>query len=210
MEYLSSYYLQQEKEGNLSVVLQQLFFYRQKLPVFLGCLCRKQDSACAEQLLDYFRRKGRGLCVEKEQIKLERIKRDIRRIIHADVSIAGVICVGEMYLFWKQGNYSLYLMNQRFGHPHGKLLSEDGDESSAFYTEWGRMQPQIGLLLTTGEFGKRLSWQQICECLNPEELCRAESLDKRLREIGEEERRLGAKESGALLLVTKEKTAIGR
>ncbi len=113
-------------------------------------------------------------------------------------SCVGLLCVNNRFWMFYRGKIKIYLVNDRFGRAHCKCMTETNQAEWTFMS--GEMESNIGLLLATEDFGKKISKQQMEACLIIKEI--AKKGKQRLRELGEAAERQGGKHMGAVLLVT--------
>lgn len=225
MQYLSSHYWQQEDKARTSLVLQHLVYRKRKIPVLFACICSgaswgdgSDNAHFAKQLTAWFQQEGREKLVSDVSKDFVGLKNGIReQMVQIDkelaaynlknhvaeserISVTGVLCIDGNFVLFHRGNSKVYLLNTRFGRTNCRcLVSGDSEELQILS---GEMEPNIGLLLTTKDFGAGLSTQQLGECLAVRDVLESHKIRHRLSQLGEEAARWGGRHMGAVLLVT--------
>lgn len=230
MEYLSSFYWQQESPAETSLVLQHFVYRKGKKPGLFTCICTEQvreetgevpgNVFFLNGLHHWFQGEGRkqflkekGESASETGIRLERLLEQLDRewgvyleskcqTSKRQPDLIGLICQDERFLLFYRGDkVKAYLMNKRFGRTHCKCLTEQESISKLQIAE-GRMESGIAVLIATAEYSGSLSEKQLKECLSVQEMTRTENVKARLRELGEEAVRQGGRHMGAVLVLT--------
>jgi len=120
----------------------------------------------------------------------------------AQVSFAGIFCLGEHFLLFGRGNAGIRLLNHGIrktcvGNPIGC-----GEE---LQIKQGVMEPGIGLLLATNSFYRNVEEDAMREGLSVEEVLNGIQTEKHLRELGRAAERAGGGNMAAVLLYAREK-----
>lgn len=212
MEYMSSFYWQQEENAHnsTSLLLQQVMLG--KNTVLLGGICTdKADNAGREssyltgQLLGWFY--GRGLTLfhkggEKEMREMQKSLGEVLNRLSRELAtcknrkkipvqnpgpdISGILCIGCHFVVFYCGEQRIYALNTKFLRPHMKCLA-GGRESvpdQGIQMKYGILQPGVGILLATEPFYRYLTDDMLRECLAARQLRTQLQLDKRLEELG--------------------------
>lgn len=230
MQYLSTYYWQQEEHARTSLMLQQLMYRKGKVPVLFACICTdtKEGESLgnvyyAEQLTEWFQNEGRELLLRSRGENSSVIEMAFRqKLLQTDcefreymrhnwltnydmaekaaIAVISLLCIGDSFLLFQRGRVGAYLLNTRLGHAHCKKLTVSDSQDYVILS--GEMEKNIGLLLVTEDFESKLSRQQLEECLSVTESLSPQRYRRRLEELGEEAGRQGGRHMGAVLLVT--------
>lgn len=216
MQYLSSYYWQQEESARTCLILQQLIHRKGKVPVLFSCICTDTQGGAhegnvyfVEQLTEWFRTKGQELlwksrkenftAIEKAFLqKTDQIEREY--VALKELSAIGLLCIEDYFLLFQWGNTGAYLLNTGFNHSHCKTLVAQGN--TEITVQSGKMEKNIGILLVSEDFCNKLSKQQLEECLSVKEIHTSQKCARRLEELGREAERKGGRHMGAVFLVT--------
>ena len=230
MEYLSSFYWQQESPAWTSLVLQHFVYRKGKKTGLFTCICTEQEQEGTGEvpghvfflngLHHWFQAEGRKLFLKEKGerasetgIQLEQLLEQLDRewgvyleskcqASRRRPDLIGLICQEERYLlFYRGGKVKAYMMNKCFGRTHCKCLTNQEAVSKLQIAE-GRMEPGIAVLIATAEYCGSLSEKQLKECLSVQEMTRTENVKARLRELGEEAVRQGGRHMGAVLVLT--------
>jgi len=221
MEFFTAHYLQQGATET-ALVLQHLVYPKDGRTMVFACVCKGKEMQGGERFIgllqEWFRREGRELLRRDVGVLLEQSERQFRRAFtelerqwrtysekqgrgNDATKLCGIFCVDERFLLFCRGGQGIYLLNTRFERPSCKKLVTR-EEGKAIYTECGWLEPGVGILLATESFCECLTEQQLCECLSARELSDGKRMQKRLKELGEEGVRQGAKHQGAVLIAT--------
>lgn len=226
MQYLSSYYWQEEVPALTSLVLQQLVHRKKNEPFLFSCIAVGElqgkglyNAHFVEQMTEWFRTEGRKLLFGRKQNQFEEIERELRKeIMRVDeelsayvrakgleevkrISVIGLLCVRNRFWLFQRGETRAYLLNAKFDRANCRSLL--GTDNKQLTIQSGMMEPGIGLLLATEDFVAKLSKGQLEECLSVRELQGVSGIHRRLAELGAQARQEGARNMGAVLLVTK-------
>lgn len=230
MEYLSSFYWQQESPAETSLVLQHFVYRKGKKPGLFACICtEKVQEGTGEApghvfflngIHHWFQDEGRklfqkekGESVSETGIRLEQLLEQLDRewgvyleskcqTSKRQPDLIGLICQEDRFLLFNRGEkVKAYLMNKHFGRTHCKCLTNQETVSKLQIVE-GRMEPGVAVLIATAEYCGSLSEKQLKECLSVQEMTRTENVKARLRELGEEAVRQGGRHMGAVLVLT--------
>lgn len=132
--------------------------------------------------------------------------------------LIGLLSMGERFLLFNRGEQNAYLLNRRFERVHCRCLTgqekpgmgenlQEAEQKPGIGESLqllsGEMETGIGLLLATEDFSRKLSRNQLEECLSVKEMERTENVKGRLRELGEEAARKGGQHMGTVLLLTR-------
>lgn len=225
MQYLSSYYWQEEVPALTSLVLQQLVHRKKNEPFLFSCITvgapqgkGLYNAHFVEQMTEWFRTEGRKLLLGRKQHQFEEIERELcKKIVQIDgelsayarakceeekqISVIGLLCVRNRFWLFQRGETKAYLLNIKFDRANCRSLLRTDNKQLTIQS--GMMEANIGLLLTTEEFAAKLSKEQLGECLSVREIRGISSLHRRLAELGAQAMQNGARNMGAVLLVTK-------
>ncbi len=189
------------------------------------------EGCFTKQLTDWFQWEGRELLRRDKGEVLEQTKKTFCQVFakleeqmtqyartlgreYAPPSFCGILCVDKRFLLFHRGEQKIFLLNTRFERASCKELFGKERASSrelsgrgeallhGLTAACGILEPKLGILLATEGFCDKLSKQQLCECLSSKELSSPQRLQKRLKELGDEAARQGAKGQGAILVVT--------
>lgn len=219
MELFSTYYWQQG-ENATSLVLQQVICKKGSLPALLACVCtekRQEDGMMAKgtggnfcgRLADWFHEeflpgclKGAAMDMGTAGSRLQQMAAHaVGEELTAGLSVAGILCSGEHFVLFYQGEQRIYLLNTRFLRPSVKCLTGHTD-TGILRVQEGIMQQNIALLLATEPFYRVIPEQTWKECLNVRDIREERRAGKRLEELGEYGERQGGVHMGAVLLVS--------
>ena len=230
MEYLSSFYWQQESPAWTSLVLQHFVYRKGKKTGLFTCICTEQEQEGTGEvpghvfflngLHHWFQAEGRKLFLKEKGerasetgIRLEQLLEQLDwewgvylgskcQTSRSQPDLIGLICQDERFLLFYRGEkVKAYLMNKRFGRTLCKCLTNQEAVSKLQIAE-GRMEPGIAVLLATAEYCGSLSEKQLKECLSVQEMTRTENVKARLRELGEAAVIRGVRHMGSFLVLT--------
>ena len=119
------------------------------------------------------------------------------------VDLAGMLCADENVILFGRGRHRIFLLNTMFGKGHVRELSGERDSSGLWFWE-GAMESNVGILLTSQDFGNCLSPQLLQQVLNVNEAFTQEQADKRLKELAREGERAGGRNMAAVVLYRRE------
>lgn len=206
MEFMSGYYRQEE---STALLLQQ--YVCRGVPVCLGCICGGESRQAGMagglftgQLLEEFRGFSLLKAVGKPSGFLKRIEKWLYRcqescIVPTDFWTAGILCIGESFLIFTEGEVKITLCNIGFGRP---LLHEIGenDRERRMQIQMGSMEVGIGILLASESFYRNVPRADMQNCLSVKEINDSRQTQKRIRELGGMAEKRGGRGMGALLL----------
>lgn len=216
-----------EKENNasympISLVLQQAC--AGKKTIVLACVCEgknigetgvTESGYFTEGLTEWFHRKGIRLCERKEEEKAaDSLEREIARLEKENREYVGKKGLGFKLHYWgifliedrawifAQGECKGFLLNRRFQKKNIREILVPGQVGLRKWQQV-KVQKRVGILLCTEEYiGDRLS-SEVVEILIPEGEITEERMEKRLKELWREQRRLGrGTVAGAIYLRT--------
>ena len=226
MKFISGYVWQQDTDHTAceqSVVLQQVRTERE--PVLLAGIWEGEAVAggyFSEQLVDWFyqsaigllQRKGREGIMEKALMQvLNRVTSELYNNgrgseMLSTLSYAGMLAAGNRIWLFRKGMSKGYLVNRRFQNSHispifrGKVHPSYTDAMIQELTI-GEMQKGLGVLLCGEGFLDRLEQDDIKNCLAVQDVMGERQIEKRLRELQEENIRKGSlKKGSAIYMVT--------
>jgi len=220
MNYQTAYYWHRE-ETTVSLGLQHLIYRRESLPVLFACICTGDfGDYFAQQLTNWFRRKGRELCrkgkcrgmenVEKDlRIVLKRINAEIernitlrKRVVFEKTAVSGFLGVENRFVIVNRGSNKFYLLNNRFERSNCSSLFNEEMGKDEFQLIQGEMEHGVGILMATEPFCRQISEQQLCECLTMKEITGKQSIRRHMKELGDENYRRGERDLGAIVIAT--------
>lgn len=213
---------------NHSALLLQQYQYRHT-PVCLIAVCGgcteaqgKAGAYLTGHLLQWFRglsfkqlARNPNSCLLSLESSLQdtvrRLDNDLVSCGHmsgeTSLSLSGILCADDQFLIFTRGKQHIYLLNKGFGKGRMQHLSEELTEaqtsSNTLIMSQGILQRDVGLLFCTDTFRQLLANNEICECLYVDELCGAEQVRKRLRELGNRAEDLGGRNLAAVLLLAR-------
>lgn len=218
-DFITSVYWQ--REHNDSALLLQHYRY-QGVPLCFACICAGEGEAKGRagayltgQLLSWFRalplRRLAGNPEERLprlEIRLaERIERSIkelrrRGLLEEELDFAGILCVSEYFLLFREGSCQICLLNQCFDKGHFERIGEGRIPEGKCFVQQGILQRGIGLLLATESFCSKLRDQELEECLRVNTVGTREQADRHLLELGLRAEEQGGRHMGAVFLLT--------
>lgn len=224
MQYFTSYYFQSDEINASSVLLQQVCHKRRKLPVVLACVCeentrfRAKDSCeykygivWLRNMADWFYGSCLPLCSHNGERGSETIFDNLLEYMNkippypgenTAISSAGILCVGDSFLLFRQGTQRISLLNTRNHRPycHEIKMQQGNKKGMDFLT--GILQRRVGILLATEGFRNCVPDKRREECLNVQEMRTQERVERRMRELGIYAEEQGGTDLGAILIVT--------
>ncbi len=214
MQYLAAYYWQSANRNSSSLMLQQVYHKRRKLPVLMACVCLNQTDKnngkkMITRLTDWFYGKVLPLCAGKGEKGIAIIDKSLKSFLKKEetnlkgVQMSGVFCVGNFLCFWEQGEQNIRLLNLRMHDSQMKELQMEKSEEQRIVFQSGVMQPGVGILLGTHGFYAGIPANVLKDCLNIKELRDQGHVEKRLQELGELGEARGGVDISAVLLVTR-------
>jgi len=158
MQYLASHYWQSADENSPSLLLQQVYYKRKRLPVLLACVCNSHtDSDFGKSLMrgltDWFYETGLPFAALKGEKGIWGLRRKAEgylrkeKGIPEDLELSGILCVGSSFVMWKRGEGKIWFVNQR--NQHAQIT-----ELHPMLFQNGFLQRNVGLILGTGSFGQ--------------------------------------------------------
>ncbi|MCM1186491.1 MAG: hypothetical protein NC251_01425 [Lachnoclostridium sp.] len=205
MRFLTGYYWQEQGQNRTSLTLQQIRMKKNKDSLLLACVCDSRDF-CA-RLTDWLHEDiltayGRKACVDWDGI-FEELSG-----MNTGFSCAGILCMGEEFLLFGQGEQRIYLLNRGFQKTHIKRLMGTGDFTGQKQTlgmYCGVMEPEVSLLLATEPFYISLTEQMLGDCLGGD-IREERKGAARLRELGQYGEERGGRNLGAVWVHSYENT----
>lgn len=214
MRYFTAYYRQSDADSSVSVLLQQVYHKKRKMPVILACISTDEEQKCGSQVLhmlsDWFYGTGLSRCSRLGERGMNMISDSLMcglyDIMHAGTAIgacrwAGALCVGQSVLLFEKGEKQLSLLNTRKHRSYCQTL--ELPERAGLSVQSGTIQRGAGILLATQGFNSCLSVQKRQECLPVGEIRSQELSERRLKELGLYGESLNGKNLGAILIVAR-------
>lgn len=208
MELMSGFYRQ--NEDSLSLLLQQ--YMCDEVPVCLGCICGGEMRETGMKgglftgwLLKEFRGLSLGKAVEKPEKIFNKIERKLDRYWSSccdlqDFWTAGVLCIGNVFLFFYKGEVQFHLYNTYFGRPALQRIGGSRAEPGELRFHRGSMEADIGILLASESFCRQFSAEELRNCLAVKDIKDSTQTQKRIRELGNSAEKKGGRNMAALLL----------
>lgn len=198
MEFMTAHYRGQGAKVSLLV---QHYEYEGEQICF-ACLC--SESYVSERLLRWFRDQSLKKLFEGGERRFSLVEKQLRRQIERTErelkksagNIAGILCVGEDIMIFCRGEFQILLLNMAFGRGHLERVKFSAEQLFTY----GVLQQNVALLLTTDTFCHKVTERMLREALFVEELREQWQMQKHLRELGEEGRRLGGSNMAAVLV----------
>lgn len=217
MQYFASYYWQHDAGNTASVLLQQAYHKKRRMPVLLACVSSETKLPRLGNILfgnmaDWFYGTGLPLCSRNGERGMAAIGDSLSESVNrslgacagfAALSWAGILCVGQSFLLFRQGEIKLHLLNIRNQRPYCHELSLPESSMDVPNLQTGTIQRGAGILLATEAFHRGMPAKRMEECLNIQELKSSEQTGRRLQELGAWAEQQGNKDMGAVLLVTR-------
>lgn len=214
MQYLATHYWQSANQNVSSLVLQQAYHKKRKLPVLLACVCSDapnnlERGRLVTRLADWFYEIGLPLCGRNGEKGIRTISNSLETCLKREVQnawehqMAGVLCVGNSLRIFQQGEMGSRLLNMRNYRPYSSELKMDRGREPGLLFQDGILQPGVGILLATNSFYEHVPEGTLEECLNIRELRNRSYMEKRLRELGSLGETRGGTDMGAILLMTR-------
>lgn len=209
MELMSGHYRQ--NDDSLSLLLQQ--YVCDGVPVCLGCICggEKRESGIkggmiTGWLLKEFRRMHLRKAVSKPNTFLKKLEEKLKNYWEEHCALqdfwtAGIMCIGNDFLLFYKGAVQFFLCNTYFGHPSLQRIGEEGrNGSEELQFRRGRMESDIGILLASESFCRKLSPGELRNCLAVQDITDASQTQKRIKELGSAAEKKGGRNMAAILL----------
>lgn len=213
MKYSSAYLWEKgssEERTPISIFLQQACVRKRR--VLFACVCegRNRDELgitesgyFTEGLVEWFHREGLRYCnkrMEPEALK-KILEKEVKRILGevqaymkklggaSDVHYRGILLWENYFLVFVQGEGNFCLLNRRFQKKNFRCVPVEVHEGMGWMH--GCVQHKVGILLCTAVGFKNLSEEEIVEVLLTEGEPDEERMEKRLRELWQENVRRG-------------------
>ncbi len=212
MKFYTSYYWQPQ-EGGTSLILQQVSRKKGKETALFACVCTEEERPSGSgglfcrQLVDWFHEEALALWHKREEEIPEKLKKKLTYMGAEpgmqpwQLSVAGILCLGEAFVLFYQGKQRIYLLNQGLCGAHGRLISQENtQESGGMYFQEGILEPAVGLLLATEPFYRGLTQDMLVQCLGGEKEVCDEWIFRRLRELGDFQEKQSGRNAGAVFL----------
>jgi serine/threonine protein phosphatase PrpC len=195
MKLLSGYAYDESRVLNPDAVLLQQAAFRGQ-PVLLACVCRGQGSeaeseqaaaVATKRLMEWFY--DRGITLWDKQLRAAKVEQELYGIWEkiggeADATTvpdsAGIFMLGQHFWLFHKGGCSAYLLNQRYGLPNVKKLTE-GENSLRVRS--GVLQENVGIVVCSPGFMEGLDRREIVGCLNLAEIGADWQVSRRLEEL---------------------------
>lgn len=221
MQYFATHYIQSANENAVSLVLQQAYHKRRRMPVLLACVCtesgRKWDCdmevkrKVVASLADWFYGQGLELCGKNGEKGMDNITHSLEQVLNKKLSVgregsplqfSGILCVGQQFLLFRQGEQEIILLNTRNCRVSSSALTIQQGNAGNVYFQSGAIQKGVGILLATKSFYASTPRNALEECLDVREMGTQEQAESRLRELGHFAEAQGGEHMGAILIVT--------
>lgn len=206
MQYFTAYYRQSETGSLVSVLLQQVYHKKRKLPVILACIGEegdipwtrdaeppKESRELLYKLSDWFYGTGLSLCSRPGERGMTAAADSLLQRLYEIRSkrtqltacrLTGILCVGQRVLLFWQGEQQFRLLNIRNHRPYCQELQLGEQDEDGVHFQLGTIQRGAAVLLATKGFNGCLSAQKRQECLNVREIHSQEQSERRLKELG--------------------------
>lgn len=209
MDFLTAYYRQNDATDTAIVLQQYRWRGRQ---VCFACVCKAKEERAAAylsgQLIHWFRElPARDLCgaagnekgAKWLEAKLETtIAETDKNLLDSGligeketVAIAGMLCVGTVYVLVLRGGLKGYLLNTFFGRTSLREVSGDLGETVALRIESGIIQENVGVLFATDSFCISTGKELLKEGLRVEALQTDGQVQRHLEELAAEAEQRG-------------------
>lgn len=154
-----------------------------------------------------------GVCgvFEKNSKCMKKMERSLRKKLKkteemsphlSGCSLAGVLCIGEEFLAFEQGDMRILLLNTALGKSHLEWLYEEEDVQKIC---GGRLEPDVAFLLTTCDFFESVGCKLLKETLFVADTKQEWQMQKHLCELVNAVEQEGNAEAGAILVRSCEK-----
>lgn len=210
MQYFTTHYWRSGEKNTSSLVLQQVYHKRKRMPVLLACIQKdgQKENGFSRELVDWFYGKGLELCSKNGEGEIEATESSLSDFLKQAVcgEIIGILIVGRCFIMFQQGSRGISLLNTRNHRSNYQDLSLARTDAMELCSQTGMIQRGVGILLATDSFYEGISRNMIEECLNVRELRSQNQVDKRLRELGsvaERYDKTDQKSIGAVLIVAR-------
>ncbi len=217
MQYATSYYWQPNDTNVTTLVLQQAYHKKKRMPVILACICTEEQAQqnhqrkqrMAKDLADWFYGRGLPLCSKLKRSKMDEITDSLNICLQQSLRkeepnhVAGIFCVGAHFQLFQKGRQNIGILNSLNYHSHYRNLAINQEKKNSLSIQSGVIQKGVGILLASESFCTSCSYQNIEECLNIQQLHSQSRVDKHLQELGTFGEKKGGNNMGAILLVSR-------
>lgn len=222
MEYLSTYYWQQEGRNTSSLMLLQAYHRKRQIPVLLACIC---EGDIAEFFSNWFYETGLPLCGRGTMRGWNKAVKSLERFLSTVndggkcVRFAGILCAGNRFIRFDYGGGKMFLLNMRNLKANwralGKLSMPNADgfyvsakdadkykesKSDVCELEQGELQGGIGILLVTHDFALHMERSRSERKLHLWELRQESYMEENLRKLGKQFEQEHGVNMGAILI----------
>jgi len=212
MQYLASHYWQSADDRSVSLLLQQVYHKRKRIPVLMACVCTNEGNLhmgknIITKLADWFWETGLPCSVQKGEAGIEKVRRKLEDYLKQenmfleDVSLSGVFGVGKSLFLWKKGECKIWLLNERNLHSQITEIELGEKEENQMVFRSGVIENGAGLLLGSASFEEGIAGTRAEQCLDVRMLRGQKRLEKRLQELGNAVMKKGGKNTGAIMIV---------
>lgn len=203
MQYFVSHYWQQEGTNGASLVLQQAYHKRRRMPVVLAAVGQEGSCEFATELVDWYYGTGLSLCSKYGEWGMQEIERHLRTLAEEreTVEMTGILCVGTTFVIFKRGNMGIRLLNTRNNHFCCHELKMEQEDTARWCFQSGIMQPGVGLVLGNEFFYQSVSDELLAGYLKVQEMKNEKQVAQYLGELIRYTERQDKKQIGAVLLV---------
>lgn len=211
MQYFATYYWQDADENTASLVLQQAYHKRRRMPVLLACVCtdraaHQNGRRIGENLTDWFYGTALPCCGKSGMKGMETAAEKLNKILAqsmkaAETDIAGIFCAGSSFQLFRRGETKIQILNDRNHHTNCRELKMDAGMGK-IAVQNGILQRDVGILLSSEGFQSSVPGRIIEECLQVREMSSQSRADTRLRELGSFGEERGGSNMGAVMLVS--------
>ncbi len=212
MHFFATHFWRAQEGGGSSLVLQQVYHRRKKIPIVLACICNngRVDGSLAKGLIHWFYGEGLKLCRKGER-GIDSIERGFVAYVEqalaeergggAKPELIGMLLVGQCFVMVQKGGLGAKLLNQKNHRSHCRSFVGREVPGEEISVRRGRIQKGVGVLLTTAVFDEGIGDVTVEECLEVRSLRSQERLERQLRELGTAVAAKGAGCVGAVLIV---------
>lgn len=214
MQYFATHYWRSGEKNTASLVLQQAYHKRKRMPVLLACIQKngREKSAFSGEAIDWFYGKCLELCNRNGEKGIKTVERAFTDFLkqaiqekacdNSEFEVAGILIVGKCFVMFQKGRQRIRLINTRNHCSFCRDIAIDGASVGGLCFQAGIIQKGVGILLTTDVFDENISCDMVQECLNVRELRTQEQVDKHLRELGSVAKKNEKNSLGAVLIVS--------
>ena len=212
MQYFATHYWQTAGDNATSLVLQQAYHKRHKMPVLLACVCtdpkgRYDGRRIGENLKVWFYDTALPFCGKSGRKGAEPVMEKLNKTLtqsmgETEADLAGIFCAGSSFQIFQKGKAQICILNDRNHHANcRKLQMNVSPEKIA--VQRGILQRNVGILLTSEGFHAAVPHRIIEECLQVREMNSQNRVETRLRELGGFGEESAGRNMGAVLLVSR-------